>query len=574
MHEKIALMKRYITGIALLATSITAMHAEPGILDLSNRSREITDTAIVYPESFETDVNKMMHNWYIRNYTVLDTDDNPDNAPQVTDEVIIDRLSKIPTTIELPFNQIVRSYIDTYTNRRRPLVENMLGMSLYYMPMFEEALERENLPLELRYIPIIESALNPDAVSRAGATGLWQFMLQTARGLGMEISTLVDERRDPLKSSEMAARYFHQLYDIYGDWSLAIAAYNCGPGNVNKALRRADGSIDPTKKDFWSIYYNLPAETRGYVPAFIAATYVMNYYQQHGISPALARRPIVTDTVHVNHRIHFDQIASVLNISVEELRVLNPQYRKDIIPGDVRPYALRLPSQLVHAYIMSEDSIVAHDHSRYGRRSVVQPSTTVLANGTVARTVVRIHKVSRGETMSKIASKYGVTVADIKKWNRLKSTKLKRGQKLKIHQTEIVSVPKEVEPETNIQENNVELLDSVTAPDVVDTVAAGPSSGETVENNDTTINYAEVTTTEPQPKAPVTNTAQPKQSNKKKELSKTRKPAATTHTIRKGESLWSISKKYGVTVKQLQQANGLTDRSKLQPGRKLKIPRK
>lgn len=250
----------------------------------------------------------MLQNWYLQNYAVLN--ENMSNTPNIdaTDEVYIQRLSKIPTDIEMPYNQVVRSYINMYTQRRRQLVENMLGMSLYYMPIFEEALERKGLPLELRYLPVIESALNPDAVSRAGATGLWQFMLPTARGLGLEVNTLVDERRDPYASSEAAASYLKQLYEMYHDWSLAIAAYNCGPGNVNKALRRAGGE----NKDFWAIYYLLPQETRGYVPAFIAANYVMTYYNEHNISPALARRPIITDSIHIAKRVHFKQISTCL----------------------------------------------------------------------------------------------------------------------------------------------------------------------------------------------------------------------------------------------------------------------
>lgn len=332
-------MKKVISSLIIACAAITAS-AAPSILSLKH---SISDNSITYPESFETDTHKMLQNWYLQNYTVLNTNFDKSQPLNATDEVYIKRLSALPTTIEMPYNQIVRSYINMYTQRKRELVEAMLGMSLYYMPIFEQALERHGVPLELRYLPVIESALNPDAVSKAGATGLWQFMLPTARGLGMEISTLVDERRDPHVSSEAAAVYLKQLYNMYGDWSLAIAAYNCGPGNVNKALRRA-GIEDKKDKDFWSIYYFLPQETRGYVPAFIAANYVMTYYNLHGISPALAKRPIITDSVHVSKRVNFNQISQVLNIPVEEIRVLNPQYRHDIIPGDIRPYSLVLPS--------------------------------------------------------------------------------------------------------------------------------------------------------------------------------------------------------------------------------------
>ena len=231
----------------------------------------LPDTTTVIPSSFETDTEELLQNWYIQNYTVLDADVESKSSGETSDEDYIERLSKIPSTIEMPYNGEVRRFIDLYVERRRTLVETMLGMSLYYMPIFEQALEEEGLPLELKYLPVVESALNPVAKSRVGAAGLWQFMMRTGKGLGLEINSLVDERLDPYKSSCMAAKYLKQLYSIYNDWSLAIAAYNCGPGKVNQALRRAGG----TGKDFWQIYAFLPKETRGYVPAFIAANYVM-----------------------------------------------------------------------------------------------------------------------------------------------------------------------------------------------------------------------------------------------------------------------------------------------------------
>lgn len=241
-------MKKGILALMLLAGTSISVCARPSVLTLKE---SIQDSTIVYPESFETDTHKLMQNWYLQNYAVIDGGGDAQADVPATKEDYIQRLSTLPTAIEMPYNQIVRSYIDMYTQRRRTLVEEMLGLSLYYMPIFEQALEKEGMPLELKYLPVIESALNPDAVSRVGATGLWQFMLGTAKGLGLEVNTLIDERRDPIRSSEMAAKYLKQLYGIYGDWSLAIASYNCGPGNVNKALRRAGGG----KKDFWEIYY-------------------------------------------------------------------------------------------------------------------------------------------------------------------------------------------------------------------------------------------------------------------------------------------------------------------------------
>jgi len=291
-------MTKYrLLTILLLTTTLFSLTVNATPRDKKNIlsvKQSITDDNIVFPESFDTDTHEMMRNWYLQNYTVLDADVEDKSPGEVSDEVYIKRLAAIPSVIEMPYNQIVRKYIDRYITRNRTLVEEMLGMSLYYMPIFEQALEKEGLPLELKYLPVVESALDPNAVSRVGATGLWQFMVGTGKGLGLEVNSLVDERRDPYRSSEMAARYLKNLYQIYHDWSLAIAAYNCGPGNVNKALHR-----NGDEGDFWDIYNYLPRETRGYVPAFIAANYVMTYFKQHNISPSLARKPLITEIVYL-----------------------------------------------------------------------------------------------------------------------------------------------------------------------------------------------------------------------------------------------------------------------------------
>ena len=418
-----------LTAISAFLALLAAVPAVANnVLSVSDAS--MTPTAIM-PQSAETDTRKMLENWYLQNYTVLDTEADSRESAELTDEIIMDRLSRLPVSIEMPFNSVVGNSIRFYAKRRQ-LVENMLGLSIYYMPIFEEALERHGLPRELRYLPVIESALVPTAKSRAGAGGLWQFMPATGAGLGLEQNSLVDMRFDPYKSSEAAAIYLKQLYSTYNDWSLAIAAYNCGPGNVNKAIRRAGGG----KKDFWEIYPFLLPETRGYVPAFIAANYIMTYHKNHNISPVLARRPIVVDTVHVSRRVHFDQISEVLDIPMEELRALNPQYRRDIIPGDIKPYPLTLPSLQAYAYVANEDSIVNHNASRYARRGVVEPSTGAVTGSDsrgeyVEEETIQWHKVRRGETLTSIARRYGTTVREIRRLNNC-GKRVATGKRLKI----------------------------------------------------------------------------------------------------------------------------------------------
>jgi len=545
----------FISLILGLSGSLMVSAASlPSILELRH---SITDDNIIAPESFETQTRLLEENFYLKNYVVPGIDTG--NSTTATAAEYEQRLAKLPTVIDLPYNSIVGNYIDMYLTRKRGLVADMLALHNYYGRFFEEELLKEGMPLELEYLPVIESAINPNAVSRAGAVGLWQFMPATAKGLGMEINSLVDERRDPIVSSAMAAKYLKQLHGIYGDWGLAIASYNCGPGNVNKALLRAGASAD-NPKDYWDIYYYLPQETRGYVPAFIAANYAMTYYADHGISPTLAKRPIITDTVHVNSRIEFSHISKVLNLPEDELRLLNPQYRKGIIPGDVKPYTLRLPSKLIYAYLMSEDSIKSLAAACPSRRAVVNIPAPA------AGTATKWHKVRRGETMGKIASRYGVTVADIKRWNNLNSTKLRRGQRIKVQ----VAAP---------APSPVETPSSPNVPSVSPTHSPAANADSSHQDPDSLL-FRQLPVNDGQQcdssansqpeieKAPVTAPPATKQ------RTKTATPKISVHRVKQGDTLWKIAKQHNTTVAKLQKLNGLDSSSKLSIGQRLKIPAK
>jgi membrane-bound lytic murein transglycosylase D len=302
----------------------------------------------------------------------------------------------------------------------------MLALSQHYFPIFEEALERHGLPLELRYLPVIESALNNRAVSHMGAAGLWQFMPATGRAYGLEINSLIDERLDPIKSSDAAARYLRALYRIYGDWNLVLAAYNTGMGNVNRAIRRSGG-----RRDYWEIHPFLARETRSFVPVFIGAAYAMNFAAEHNICPAVITRPLAMDTIVVNERIHFEQIASVLDIPIELIRTLNPQYRRDIIPGDLRPFVLRLPFTYTMAFVEHRDSILAYraDELVHNRRAEVEAARGSTATGGTGT----IHVVRSGETLGHIARQHGTTAARIAQLNGITTrTIIRPGQRLRV----------------------------------------------------------------------------------------------------------------------------------------------
>ena len=362
-----------------------------------------------------------------------------------SDSVLVARISRIPTTIEMPLNDVTRKFIDTYSTRMKSAVSIMLGSANFYNPIFEEALERYGLPLELKYLPVIESALRPSATSKSGAAGLWQFMITTGKRYGLEVNTLVDERRDPIKSSEAAARYLRDLHDMFGDWGLAIAAYNCGEGGVQKAVLR---SGKQEGADFWSVYNQLPRETRGYVPAFIAATYIMNYYCEHGITPREATLPLESDTVMVQKDVTFAQIASKCNVAVDELRAINPQYRKDIVPAN---YALCLPASAIEDFIMNEDSIYGIQSSDVAglRRAVTEDvdvvtetakgntrsnrrNTSSTRNNARRRQQTKSVAVKSGDTLSDIARRNGTTVAKLRQMNGVKGDMIRPGQKLRV----------------------------------------------------------------------------------------------------------------------------------------------
>lgn len=403
------------------------------------------------PEGMQDAVlDSLMNDWSTRNYLTCDTNNCQSKEEVVTfpADVYIRRLQNLPNVIEMPYNEVVQKFIDQYGGRLRRSVSVMLGASNFYTPILEDALEAYQIPLELKYLPVIESALNPGATSRVGAVGLWQFMIGTGKKYGLEVTSLIDERRDPIKASYAAAHYLKDLYGIFGDWTLVIASYNCGPTNVSKAIKRAGGV-----KDYWQIYPYLPRETRGYVPAFIAANYMMNYYCDHNICPAATRLPLGTDTIQVNRDIYMEQISGVCGISMDELKALNPQYRTTKIPGNAHACTLRMPTEQISIFLESGDSIYTfHSDDMANVRTVaevaeVQENTGSRwgrhssRNGRGSRSSRRSRSsressksvtIQSGDNLGAIAARNGTTVAKLKKLNGLSGDNIRAGKKLRV----------------------------------------------------------------------------------------------------------------------------------------------
>lgn len=428
--------KIYIIALTLLA-AITAK-AQNDITIRDDKTGK--DEEIGIPEAMTLDIDTLLSQWNASQYLEADTNCNmQDVNPVFPDSIYIDRLSRIPAIMEMPYNNIVRKFIDQYTGRLRHSVSYMLGATNFYIPIFEEALALYDLPLELKFLPVIESALDPTAVSRKGATGLWQFMLATAKRYDLKINSLVDERRDPIKSSFAAARYLSDLYKVYGDWNLVIAAYNCGPTSLNKAIHRAGGS-----KDYWTIYPYLPKETRGYVPAFIAANYVMNYYCEHNICPMRAKLLESNDTVAVSRELHLEQIAAVCGVEMDKLKAFNPQYKTSLVPGNSYECVLRLPSEAALKFIDLGDSVYSYRSDELlTKRKTVEVDEEELAKQTATRRRSQSSRNRRsrrsrsvtirsGQTLSEIAEKYGTSVSKLRRLNGIKGSNIRAGKKIRV----------------------------------------------------------------------------------------------------------------------------------------------
>lgn len=406
-------------------------------LPLQAQEDNTSTDEILFPEGMQENTDSLLRSWSMKNYLAMDSSLRKTNAqPATTPEEFADRLKRLPNVMEMTYNNIVQQYIDRYLNRLSYSVSYFLGASNFYIPIFEEALTYHQIPLELKYLPVIESAFNPKARSRAGAVGLWQFMPATAVRYGLEINSLVDERCDPIKSSYAAAQYLKDLYDIFGDWTLVIAAYNCGPNNINKAIHRSGG-----ERDFWRIYPYLPNETRGYVPAFIAANYIMNYYGDHDIQPLRSLLPPTTDTIHLKKDVKMEQIVAVCGIELDEIKALNPQYTTTLIPGYRTTSTLRLPQEHLLKFIDLQDSIYAVA----AQETSVKTSADMVIEEVTEATPVKKQssrskssgrgksiKVRKGQTLGAIAKANHTTVARLRSLNGIRGNNIRAGQKLRV----------------------------------------------------------------------------------------------------------------------------------------------
>ncbi|MFA9389928.1 MAG: transglycosylase SLT domain-containing protein [Prolixibacteraceae bacterium] len=550
-------MTTRITIFALLLLTINTTFASTSLDDLEKpmplKRYEVSgidslgnlDTIKMYSDNvqeiiFAAKMDSLMSDWYIKSAYNIDDIVTPDldstvllfngdlelaNTP-LSDSAYIARLALINSFIDLSYNKTVGSVINLYTERRKNQVSIMLGLANYYFPIFEEILDRYNMPVELKYMAIIESALNPKAFSRAGACGLWQFMYGTGKMYGLEINSFVDERRDPVKSTEAAARYLNDLYNIYNDWHLVIAAYNCGPGNVNKAIRRSGGA-----KDYWTIYYRLPKETRGYVPAFIAASYTMNYYKLHGITPQQPSFSMLTDTIMISNYLHLEQVANQLDLDIEMLRDINPIYRRDVIPAtSEKPYALCLPQESILAFIDNEQTIFNYKHDEFfPNNQIKNPNQTAYKYAPVdVKGKERIYyTVKSGDNIGYISDWFNIRPSDLRYWNNIRNNLIRVGQKLVIY----------------VPQGKAEYYSSFNTMSFANKQNSNGSTASIKKTNNSSKTQID--------------------------------DNYIYYTVKKGDNLWTISQNYpGVSAENIKRLNNISNTKGLDIGQKLKIHKK
>jgi membrane-bound lytic murein transglycosylase D len=469
---------------------------------------------------------------------------SPETVPAFTSEVVSSRLAVLDrnTPFNLVYNSTVQGFIDLYAARRRDISTKVLGMSELYFPMIEEYLAKYEIPLEMKYLSIVESALNPVAISRAGAGGLWQFMVGTGKMYGLDVSSYQDERFDPYKSTDAACRYLKSLYKTFGNWELALAAYNSGPGNVNKAIRRSGG-----KKDFWAIKAFLPKETQGYVPAFIAVNYVMNYASEYNIYP---KKPLITffetDTVGVSKRVDFKALAQVIDMPIEDIAFLNGTYKLKEIPENGQKHYLILPISKVGLYMANEDVVYAQSEIKRYEPELVASTANTAPEGSegkvVWETTWKTHKVRKGESLGSIADKYNVSLADLRKWNTIKSSRIVPGQSLKVQAKTKKVIYEEKKPSTSTPEET-------------------PVAKENKESGEEE-NYRESAETK------ATAEAKPEKATAP---TKSAEPKYKYYTVQKGDTLTKIASAKGVTVNDIKHLNKGLKENKLAVGQKIKI---
>jgi membrane-bound lytic murein transglycosylase D len=503
---------------------------------LASVAQSVTDTIVVKGDNLDDriarDLDSLVNTWYVKIAVgKLPRELTADSLGlEEPDSVYAGRLNKINSVIRLPYNSIVRNHIHVYTIRQREKFSAVLGLKDYYFPMIEDVFDSYGLPTELEYMAVIESALNPNAVSRAGATGLWQFMYSTGRMYGLTINSVVDDRRDPVKATHAAARYLKDLYNIYNDWILVIAAYNCGPGNVNKAIKRSGN-----KKDYWEIYYRLPRETRGYIPMYIAAAYAVTYYPEHNIVPLPLNIPVATDTIVVNKDIHLAQISEVMRIPLGELQALNPQYKTGFVPGSSKPQSLTLPMNHLGDFIDLNDTIRSYKSDVYLNKSnlIADPTRSSAVPAAIKGKTKLIYTVKDNDNLGYISEWYRVGLSDLRYWNSISRNNIRVGQKLVIY----------VDPAKSEYFSKVNTMSFEEKQKM---------AGKSVPAN--TLKAAAVATSP----VPVETEGE-----------------YIVHTVRSGDTIWDIVKLYdNVTTSQILALNNISDPSKIKAGQKLRIKKK